>query len=355
MITKFSIKTGIKAALLSLFLLCTAFFSTGCSDMLEIQDRDFVLALGLSYTDQYKVTFSLPDLDAITGQSKKAIDVNSLRSLEASSLPEIESMYNLNSQKHLDYRHLEAIIVDSSMISQKQKFEDLLRYADQNYDISRNVLVYYYPKSVQDLFILDENLGGSVGNFLKKLNKNNNTKQPTTLGTLIDGLENQGSMLLPALVKKNNSISLDGALLYQSDKDSKIITEEEYELYNLMLGKDTDYLFNFDDTVLKLKDITCKRKYVYENQKPVVYLNIKGNAEYLQYEKKIPSLIDKLNGVIQNHMEAEITSLMKKDRFDFLHLYELSSYKNRDIWVAYRGNMEAFIQDIEVKVSLDIR
>ena len=164
--------SGIKRAVLSLFCVVISFIFTGCGDLVEIQDRDFVMALGISYQNgQYQVTYSLPNLSEITDQATAGQN-NLLRTYEGNSLAEAEQIYNANSENRLDYRHLQTIIIDATICENEQAMKELLLQIDDKYDISHNVLVYFSRVELTDIMGM-ESINGSIGEHLKKLNSNN--------------------------------------------------------------------------------------------------------------------------------------------------------------------------------------
>lgn len=347
----------IKVISLILIIFLISFTVTGCSDMVEIQDRDFVLALGISYTDKYNVTFALPDLDAITGQSNEAAKERLLRNFSAETLPEIEVLYNLNSEKRLDYRHLKAIVLDGSIFLDQEKLKEFLRYIDNQYMLSRNVLLFYYPDGANNLLDMNSKIGGSIGDYLKKLNKNNlNMKDNATLGSIMNCLDYTKSLLIPMLKEEESSIALNGGVIFYKDSELKIITEEQRKIYEILQGKGTDYVFRIGDDVIRLKDVKCKTKYEYTNHVPYVQFNINGISENLQSDSSMDtSLPNKLKLYLEEQIKGELNTLLKQEHIDFLNLYETSSYKNRDIWVNYEGRINEFIDDLQIGLNIEIK
>lgn len=345
------------------FLLCflltgiLSFTLTGCTDMVEIQDRDFVLALGISYSDRYQVTYALPNLDSVTGQTKAEETGKFVRTFEGNSLPEIEELYDLNSEKALDYRHLEAIILDVSMFSHEDKLQSFLKYIDENYTISRNVLIYFSKNDVENLITSNGILGGSIGDYLRKLDKNNiNKEEAITLGDLMNSLDDSRTMVIPVIQEEHDSVSLEGAILYQNDKEIHYLTEEERKLYQILQGKGTDYIFNINGTAVRLKKIESKKVYEYQDEKPDIAVKVKAELETLQYSSTgEQQTIASMNQVFVDKMINLINIHVKQEKYDLLNLYEVSSYKKPEIWKDYENRMDSFIDDVEIYVNLLIR
>lgn len=337
-----------------LFLL---FLLTGCADMVEIQERDFVMALGISYDDNYKITFALPNLDAITGQSTDGESDNFIRTFHGTSFPEIEETYNQNSKNRLDLRHLEAIVFDDSILKKPDKMKKILSFMNDNYELSHNVLVFYYPDDVKKLMKMEGALGGSIGDYLLKLNKNTQKRgiQNVTIGHLITAEESNNIIAIPALNHDDKTIYLDGSALFQNDQVLQKLNQEESELLHIMRGEGNDYLFHLpDQTVVRLNRVKSKLKYQLIQNQTFIQLTIKGTGEAIpDSHSAYPLLANKLNASIKELIETHMMPIILNKKVDFLNLYEKSSYKQPDIWLRYEKNPEAFLKNLTLDVSVN--
>ena len=342
-------------------IVCVAMFSlllTGCGDLVEIQGRDFVLALGISYTDgQYQVTYSLPDLAKVTEQSKESESNGLIRTYEGHSLPELEQVYNLNSENRLDYRHLQAIILDDSICTNQTAMQKLLVDLNDNYDISNNVLVYYYDGAVEEIIELGGG-SGSVGEHLKKLSHNNekNEMEPAKIGTLIDCLANERTLFIPALIVRDDSIAIDGGIFFFENHLVKRIDQADCVFYFISLGQGSDTLVRLSpDHLIRLKDVKAKTTYALTEEGPAVHLTVTGAANplpQLTSEGAYPAEL--MNQYIEKEISRFLDENLKTQQLDCLNFYEKSSYKNRQMWLAYEGKHEAFMDDLSVNVSVEI-
>lgn len=342
-------------------IVCATLFSlllTGCGDLVEIQERDFVLALGVSYKyGQYQVSYSLPDLAKVTEQSKESDSNGLIHTYQGRSLPEIEQSYNYNSQNRLDYRHLEVIILDESICSDQSAMKKLLIDLNDNYDISNNVLVYYYDSDVEEVIGIDDG-GGSIGEQLKKLSKNNekNKMKPAKIGNLIDCLANERTLFIPELEIRNESIAVDGGIFFSENHMVKRINQSDCVFYFISLGQGNDSLIRLSpEHLIQLKDVKAKTKYTLTDEGPAIRLMISGAA------RSLPRLTargaypeEMMNQHIQEEIERFLDENMKKEQIDYLNFYDKSSYKNRQIWLKYEDRKADFIEDLRVEVFVDI-
>ncbi|MGL5435450.1 MAG: hypothetical protein ACRDBO_08655 [Lachnospiraceae bacterium] len=339
-------------------LLCSLLL-TGCGDLVEIQDRDFVLALGISYdSGQYQVTYSLPDLAATTEQIKPTDKDSQLRTYRGTSLREIDQSYNFNSEKRLDYRHLQVIILDSSICSRQQVMKDLLVQINDYYDISHNVLIYFYEADVRQL-MGTEGVNGSIGEHLKKLNNNNSISglDPAKIGTLIDCMENERTLFIPALHNRDNSIAVDGGIFFRENQMLLPVAQIDSEIYYITLGKSNDYLMRLSPSRLfQIKEIKTKTSFELTSEGPVISLKVTGSAKSLPgtSSENSSGSVEETNAYIKEKIEMQIAGFMKRDHIDYLNLYEKSSYQSRQTWLRYKDRLTDFINEASISVTVDI-
>lgn len=331
---------------------------TGCGDLVEIQERDFVLALGVSYGNgRYEITYSLPDLAKATEQSKESESNGLIRTYQGKSLPEISETYNFNSEDRLDYRHLQAIILDQSICSDQSAMKKLLIDLNDNYDVSNNVLIYYYDSDVEEIIGVGGG-SGNIGDHLKKLSKNNQTNEmePAKIGTLIDCLANDRTLFIPELIIRDESIAIDGGIFYAENHLIKQITQDECVYYFISLGQGSDSLIRLSpEHLIQLKDVKAKTKYTLTEEGPAIRLTISGSAKSLPQltaESVYPE--EQMNQRIQGEIERFLEENMKKERIDYLNFYEKSSYKSRPMWLKYENRHGDFMDELKVLVAVDI-
>jgi len=341
--------------LIALFLI--SFVAGGCGDLVEIQDRDFVLALGISYEkEQYQVTFSLPDLEEITDQSASE-EGNLLRTYAGRSLPEIEQYYNANSENRLDYRHLQAIILDASVCTDAKVMQELLEQIDDNYDISHNVLVYFYEGGVKDL-MGNKGVNGSIGGHLKKLAANNYVSgvESAKIGELINCISNDRILFIPALLEEEESVAVSGGIFFRENQLVKRITLEESEFYFITLGKGSDYLIRFSpDNLIQLKEVKARYSYELTEQGMIVSIKVTGLGRRLPANQEVgQEFMESCDRYIREQIELEVVEFMKNGGLDYLNLYEKSSYHNRQIWLIYQERLADFLEDADVRIEVDI-
>lgn len=343
--------------LLALAILLLPLVLTGCADMVEIQERDFVMAMGVAWQEDYQFTFALPDLDGITGQSAGGSQDSLVRSLHGASFPDIEEHYNRNSKNRLDLRHLQAIVFDASICANPAKMAEILEAMNDHYELSHNVLVFYCLGNTKDLVGMNDHPDSSIGNYLRKINKNNQRDgvDNVTIGQLITCQENNSTVAIPVIGQNNSSVFLDGSILFHNNQTVRYLNRQESDLYHLMKGEGNGCLFHLPgNSVIKLNTVYDELQYENRTEGPYVKLTLRGTGLVMPKSRGAsPAHAQEFNQLLASRIQESLMPILPEERLDFLNLYEASSYKQRDIWIRYQEDPEKFTDDLTLEVVVD--
>ena len=177
-------------------LLGIAALLSGCGKTPQIEDRNYVMALGIDYVcdakgkyknDKYKsneyrnndcidggyfkITISFPDVGALTGNAGP--EPEAPLTLQVKKLQDIEAVYeNMASQK-LDFGQLQVILLGQSVLKQREIFETVADYMQQNQAFSRSSFICATKNDSRQVIALDTEVNGSVGIYIKDMIENN--------------------------------------------------------------------------------------------------------------------------------------------------------------------------------------
>lgn len=113
----------------------------GCG-LKEPEERLYPLALGVSQAEEeYNISYAWPVTsgnDSSTGNASP----DSMETLRARSLFEGEKIASENTDRTMDFNHLKALVLDTSILSEEAKMEDLLAYFIENENMAWNTCVF---------------------------------------------------------------------------------------------------------------------------------------------------------------------------------------------------------------------
>ena len=177
-------------------LLGIAALLSGCGKTPQIEDRNYVMALGIDYVcdakgkyknDKYKsneyrnndcidggyfkITISFPDVGALTGNDGP--EPEAPLTLQVKKLQDIEAVYeNMASQK-LDFGQLQVILLGQSVLKQREIFETVADYMQQHQAFTRTTYICATKNDSSQVIALDTEVNGSVGIYIKDMIENN--------------------------------------------------------------------------------------------------------------------------------------------------------------------------------------
>ena len=179
---------------------------SGCENYVELENRDFVMAMGIDSGIQakYRFTFTFPDLASATG--KEGTPKTAPITLEADTLKMAESFYNRMSQNRLDYGQLKVLVFGNEMISSEKRMEEFLSEIKEIPEIARTVYVCKSESHAKDILELDKTLNTSIGLYLEDLFQNQELEV-----ILNDWIWQKDGIMLPevTIYGKRPGLSLD--------------------------------------------------------------------------------------------------------------------------------------------------
>jgi spore germination protein (amino acid permease) len=387
------------------FLIFSVSSLTGCKDMTEIEDRNFVQTMGIDLEgDEITVYYVLPDLEAITGQGSTDSDKLTIE-LKGKDFWEIEEKNQLQSDKRLDFSHIKAIILGKELAEDAMHLDEFLRYIENKYELGRNTLVFLSEDKAIDIIKLNGDVTNGVGEYLERLhriNLMNVGKEEVLIGDLIQS-KNEDNLvtMVPIIAPREKSLENTGLGIFSNNKLAAEITEEVADYIYLAYGygknnrlfignepdvtidasaneneesKDLDDTNNLvadkeDDTdyVIKINNITRQIDFTWSNNKPFMKLKLSGYGSvdkgFLEAKQTTEVSNQDIIKLIENQTNKQITEvikeqfalILKEKEIDFLNLYRMTSYKNRSIWLVYQDNTEQFIKDLEYVIEVDMK
>lgn len=372
-------KKQIASSIMILFVFFSAFTLTGCSDMTEIEDRNFIQALGIDYEeDKLTVTYASPDLASYTEQGSSDEDEKEklLTELTGKDYLELEQEILLNSDKRIDFSHLKVILLGKDVVQNPREYNKFLQYVENKYEIGRNTLVFLSDTSAKDIMKLNSKVEGGVGNYLNQLNRINvmNTgKEEVKLGTLIQS-KNDGSFIpkIPILTVSEDSIKVEGSGLIYNSMLVYEIDKMDLDYINIARGHGKNSrLFIEDSTknqdyVIKIYKISKTIDIEKKNSKPYMTLTIEGEGKlekgiemdetgfHIEQKKRMDEIVRECNEYIKNKIIGNIEEIMKNEKIDYMNSYRATSYSNKDLWLKYKDHQQEFLEELDYLVEVNI-
>lgn len=350
---------------------------TSCSKTVEIQDREFVQALGVDYVNnELTAYYILPDLAAVSDQGSTDSE-KLLRTFSGTDFYSIEEQYKLSAPKKLDYSHLKAIIVGKGLIENATAYKQFINYIESNYEIAKNTYVFLVESDVKEIVDFNENVENGIGDYLDRLYKNNlvaSEKEEISLGNLINEKNNSDEAVqIPLLSIQDKTLVIDGAGLVEDSHLRDVVQGDNVVTMDLLSGYGENsrvFIHNgskYDAFVIRLNELHDNRTITIQNGKPMYnyYLQATGTVEKGMEEynsistKEKQKMYDELKQMVDQQLKdkmiAQLTDIVTTKEIDYLNIFRLSRYKNAELYKFYKDNQLGFIKALQFNVHVDIR
>ncbi|MGB8453792.1 MAG: endospore germination permease [Anaerocolumna sp.] len=381
---------NMKPALKTLLLITTlvsVISLTGCSDMTEIEDRNFVQAMGIDLkANGLTIYYVLPDLKALTEQGSENPEKLILE-LNGFDYWEVEELYKLQYNKRLDFSHLKAIILGKELAKDPKQLADFLTYVENKYELGRNTLIFTSDTTAKDVISLNKELEGGIADFLDRLyriNLKNTGKKVITVGDMVFAMNEENPVVsMPLLKARKKTLETIGfgmfyhnSLVYEVNKENadyidmangygknNLIFLTENPIEDLTEGKSEAV----SEYVIKINNITKTLTFTRVNNKPQLSIMLegigiiekgfkdKGLTTNEANAKVIEEIENRCNNVVKTRIAKNLDEITKGAKVDFMNLYRMTSYKNRKLWITYANKENQFLEDLQYTINIDLK
>ena len=198
-------------AMLLLLVMCTLTF-TGCESRVDLEDKNYILALGIDAgkEKEFSVSYGTANLNQPTGEGEGGDQQKGEAvSYEASSLKMAEEKDQKSDEKKLDYGHLKAILFSKEVCKNPILWKKMVKELGDKSNLAGTVLVFQVDGTAKDCLKLEKYLGDSLGDYLDRMmaNHKRDGRKEYTLGELLrDEAEGQTKRKIPMLKPEEKKI-----------------------------------------------------------------------------------------------------------------------------------------------------
>lgn len=340
---------GVAAALLLVVCL------TGCAKGVELEDREFVLTLGVDW-DGENVQFYY-DTSEMGTDSGGGEGGQSVMKINADAFYQLRSAYGQQSDKYLDCNHLKAVIIGKNLAENSEQLEEFLKYIETNELFARNVKLFF-AEDIESIFALCPDMNTVLGEYLENVYIDSSyyvEGQSSTLGELIGHWHDSGEVLLvPVLQAKAGKPLITNYAVTKQVQWVKQLSIAEANLVFLGNGIHVQVEVPVDKAYMIQLTRSSREIDFRENKLLTAKLTITLQGQVINEEIKSEKKKREIEKALEKKLEDLYASVLPELRpFDVLHLYRTLGLHNRALWEKYQDNREQFLKDVQIDVKVD--
>ena len=337
----------------------------GCGRKDELEDKAFVLALGVDHTQEgLYVTYGFPkasDKGSDSGDSsdKTAGDLPET-GITAASLYEAEKIYDLRSDKHLDYSHLKAIVLNRELFSDTKQLLELLEYFEKQEPFARSTKIFLGDETATKIVAGHEDAGG----FLNNMYENGDyltEEKAVTLQDLLNHWHNQDRVLMIPVVDvdgKQIAVTAYGIcsrLAYIGE-----LSVGESDVIFFARGVKAPFSFQTQEgNIIEVRNNRIESVFDREDTQVVYKLKLNGTARVVVGDTNSHDTVGQIEQSAVKQMETRIREIyglwQQEYQVDLLDSYRIVGSRSRKIALDYRDRQQEYEKAIRLLPTVSLK
>jgi len=225
---------------ITLFILATMSISmlTGCMDKVELEDRAFVVSIGIDKAEdeeRYTVVLSLPA--ALDGGEDESEDENPQHIKKASGQTVTEAIKKIDAETNtqLYFGQTKMLALGSTLLEEPDLVRGALDAIDRHPEIARQIHILASCSKAEDIVAANppgEALPGQyVSAIYKDRRKIGGTSFIMNLERLTTQMKYTEAVLIPSMEKEDDELSLSGAVVLKNSRKIGNLNKDELRGY----------------------------------------------------------------------------------------------------------------------------
>ena len=278
---------------LVLALMLCAVLLTGCWDKVEIEDRLFVLAIGIDKaleeekqqpTDRYSINFVSPIVAALKesgGKGGIGETFNTYKAVSSIFSFGLNQMYE-RMDKKLSFQHTRNLIFGEDLLKDEGLFKEVLDAVGRSHEFHRNMYVFAVPGRAEEVFKIKPKYTSLLAMYISGIAENNlyqSSIYKMPAYQMYDNLSNfDGNTVIPTLKASKDEAKVAGVGIIKN-----------YKLVGYLDDKDSETLNWLNDSasggIIEAKYNEIAIPFMYNNFKTKLVLDkVEGDKLYLTFK-----------------------------------------------------------------------
>ena len=351
---------------------------TGCWDKVEIEDRIFVLGIGVDEAeeeeqevsaDRYTLSFVAPVVDQI--KEGPGPPFRTYKTVDNSVIMSLSQLLERFSKKQF-FGHTRTMFFGEGIMKDEKLLKEVLDGITRYHEFHNSMYAYVIPGRAEDVFKVKPMYDKLLMPYIAGITENSDYTSKVlklSLTDMIIMLDNQkGGLVIPKLTPDKEEVKLNGAGVLRDYKLVGYLGDQEVSVYNWLTDKARGGVIavehNNISSVFRHNTFTRKIE-LSKVEDGKIYLNYdmetEGSLEEYMMGKEIldNALLKELNGEVAKRIEGESEKLIKKFQQEFkVDLIGardyLSKYQPKLYKAIEKDYEEYFVDNIVIEVTADV-
>ncbi|AKL97131.1 spore germination B3 GerAC family protein [Clostridium aceticum] len=400
-----------KILLLIVTILIMTSTLTACWDAIEIDERAYVMALGVDKYEaplgeptgregadrdeegnqisanipqdtprnRFNFTYAIPNVEFLVGESETA---NILYKTVGENLYSASRVLTTRLNKQIFFGHLKVLVVGESVARDSKLFREILDVVEREQFISRRIGIVIAPDNAANVLEVEPEINPMTGQFMADLFRNKD-RSPRSgggmMGEVLEDLHRWGDTVIPRVIPGETAVKIAGSAVIKNYQLQGWLGEIETRALEIMRGtarpgglsvkydgtidagekgRDHEHIVPVDLTYLSRKFHLDRAS---DNIKITIEIETEGEIEqfYLDPEHDllepdtIRAIEDLLCEKIEEELSATIEKLQKEFEVDVIGINHYLSRFHPRLWEEVKEEWGEIFPTIDIVVDVD--
>lgn len=363
-------------------LLCITMLA-GCWDKVEIEDRLFVLGIGVDKAkeeekvhpnDRYSINFASPIVGALKEGGGGGESFNTYKTMAEIFTFGLNQMYE-RMDKKLSFQHTRILLFGEDLLKDDVMFRQVLDAVARSHEFHRNMYVFAIPGRTDDVFKIKPIYTKLLTPYLAGIAENNIYQSSIYKLSALDMYNNlinsEGDTLMSVLKPSKTEAKASGAAVIKDYKLVGYIEDKDCETINWLNNKAKGGIiegehegvkvpFRYYDfrTSTKLDKVEGNKVYI------SYYMETEGSSEEYIWGRNLldQKVLYDVENAVEKNMESRTKDLVSKFQKDFkVDLIGVGDFLRKhhpEVYKAIENDYESFFENnivVDVKAKAIIR
>lgn len=354
---------------------------TGCWDKIEINNRGFVIGLGIDKLkedeknkeeDKIKVSFKIPNVALLGTKQTPTKEPSFYWEAEGETFDTVINEIQSKSPFDLELSHNKVIIIGRDILKDKALFKQILDGVDRNRFFSRKIFMLVSKEKASDIIKIRPNeqplVGVYYGNILDSAVKNG-TVIDGTLNKLMKEMEETETTILPLTTKtyNNKRIEIIGGSIIKDYEIREELNETECRFLNMIIKNNYNIMNIHVDyknvpVSYKITSTKSETKVSEKDNKLLLDIYVDTEGDVTQHEFGVKGLIANDKGIrdieklSEEKIKENINSLinkLKKNSLDVINVENILYKYHQPLYKKINEDFDQYFKNMEVKVHVE--
>ncbi|HCT64007.1 MAG TPA: hypothetical protein DIC60_01835 [Lachnospiraceae bacterium] len=341
-------------------IMCCALLLGGCYDSKEIDDRNFVISVGIDKGDNEKINVALgiakPDAktDSSVAEEIKTIQGDTFaQAVKLTSSTDSQSMY---------FGHTKNIVLSSEILKDPDEVEEILDTMMRNNDFSLKMIMLCTKGKATDCIKSVEKSDNGEGLYIWDFYKNNANETEATTRLELNDMEEEfrlgNSVVIPVISVEGDKIIIGGGAVASKNGLIGFLDENEMEGYVWVAENCAGHMVqaSVGDELIPVAIAKSDAKVEFRDEGKLICdikIDVRANVEGHGEDYNPEDIQKALKDVIERQISNTINKAQTEYKTDIFGVTEKISKKNEDLYNKY-GKEECF-QKMQFNIDVDAK